>query len=246
MPDLPLPLTDVGVGAWIAPRLGPFGGWVGSVVPRGVPAYARVLHPSVTDPPVTWAEVCAATGARPHALMQWSAITRGDDERWGCEAGGGSLEPRSLAALRTVLERHTAAGQDWFFAVWEGHGWVVGGGTRITFGDGLVREEPVPGAYPDDSARLRHPYRDYLLFRGPPSLVSGLGDPRGVWVQSPSLFWPADRSFCVATEIDFDSTLVTGSVELVAAVLADPILEAWPVDVDDSLAFDADTVNTHP
>lgn len=146
-------------------------------------------------------------------------------------------------ALRAVLERHTAAGQAWFFAVWEGHGWVLGGGTRTTVGGGLVRERRVSGVYPDDSARLRHPYRAYLLFAGPPSLVSGLGDPNGVWVQSPNLSWPDDRSFCLATEIDFDSTLVAGSAALVAAVLADPILEAWPVTVDDSLAHDGDTVN---
>ncbi len=55
------------LGAWIGPRLGPFGGWVASVAPRGYDAYARVLHPIGEH---TWAEVCAATGATPHALMQ--------------------------------------------------------------------------------------------------------------------------------------------------------------------------------
>jgi hypothetical protein len=53
----------------------------------------------------------------------------------------------------------------------------------------------------------------------------------------------ADRSWFVATEIDFDPTIVAGSSELIAAVLAEPILEAWPVDPDDSLARDGDTLN---
>jgi len=61
--------------------------------------------------------------------------------------------------------------------------------------------------------------------------------------QSPNLLWPVDRSWCVATEIDFDSTLVGGSAELIAAVLANPDLEAFPVRPDDSLQADADTVN---
>jgi hypothetical protein len=47
----------------------------------------------------------------------------------------------------------------------------------------------------------------------------------------------------VATELDFDSTLVGGSVELVAAILEAPALDAWAVRPDDSLASDADRVN---
>ncbi len=35
------PVADVSVGVWIASRLGPFGGWVGSVA---LAAYAWVLH----------------------------------------------------------------------------------------------------------------------------------------------------------------------------------------------------------
>jgi hypothetical protein len=31
------------------------------------------------------------------------------------------------------------------------------------------------------------------------------------FAESPCLFWPADRAWCVATEVDFDSTLVSGS-----------------------------------
>lgn len=62
--------------------------------------------------------------------------------------------------------------------------------------------------------------------------------------QSPNLFWPEDRSWCVVSEIDFDSTIVAGSSQLVAAVLAHPELEAWRVDPGDSLAYDSDTLNT--
>ncbi|MGH3934087.1 MAG: hypothetical protein ACRDS1_03740 [Pseudonocardiaceae bacterium] len=38
-------MAEVSVGACIAPRLGFFGGRVGSVAPRGFAVYARVLQP---------------------------------------------------------------------------------------------------------------------------------------------------------------------------------------------------------
>ena len=50
---------------------------VGSVVPRGFAAYARVMHPVELDDDqtsLTWAQVCQLTGRIPHALMQWAAI----------------------------------------------------------------------------------------------------------------------------------------------------------------------------
>jgi hypothetical protein len=68
-------------------------------------------------------------------------------------------------------------------------------------------------------------------------------DPQG------NLFWPADRAWCVASEIDFDSTLIGGSIDLIRNILDAPGLDAWAVGPDDSLAYDADHVNeipTHP
>jgi len=90
------------------------------------------------------------------------------------------------------------------------------------------------------------PGRDYLLLAGPLDAALQLGyRPRPEWFlpQSPSIFWPSDRAWFTATEVDFDSTLVGGSSELVAALLAAPALDAWPVDGRDSLAIDADTRN---
>jgi hypothetical protein len=61
--------------------------------------------------------------------------------------------------------------------------------------------------------------------------------------QSPNLLWPADRSWCLATEIDFDSTLIGGPQELIDALLQCPGLEAWPVSPADDLTFDGDLLN---
>lgn len=110
----------------------------------------------------------------------------------------------------------------------------------------------MPPAYDTEAMegpRLHHPERDYLLFTGPLEAATAMGrwlTPDWFDAQSPNLFWPADHSWCVATEVDFDSTLVAGSTALVDAVLADPDLEAYPVDTGDTLTIDGDTVNVRP
>ena len=110
-------------------------------------------------------------------------------------------------------------------------------------------DEEVPPELPRevlDGPRLRLPHRDHIVFSGPLRDAVRIGHTYswgGFATQSPTLFWAADRSWCVASEIDFDSTLVGGSAELVAAVLGSPDLEALPVGPDDSLRLDGDAVN---
>lgn len=253
------PLTfveDGSVGAWIAPRLGPLGGWVGSVIPRGFPAYARVLHP-VPDSAVgpAWADVCEVTGSRPHATMQWESIVcrpgeyrrpeMADGNPWpGGDPSIGHLEPEPLVALCDVLADHVHHGSDVFFALWDGYGWIQGGSAvsmlSLSSGDDSGRIEhtanPVPPAFDAevmDGPRLRLPARDYLVFRGPMHAALSIGhSPIEDWFipQSPNLIWPADHSWCVATEIDWYSTLVAGNSATIEAVLTHPELEAWRID----------------
>jgi hypothetical protein len=222
------PVADVSAGDWIAARLrGPVGS-VGSVVPRGFPAYARVLHPVAGDEALTWAQVCQRTGRIPHARMQWTAIAPAHG--WsGGTARVGHLAPAALRALIDVLAPATG-GQDCFHALWEGWGWID---------DSEARALP----------RLSLPLRDYLLFRGPLEAASRMGWRDrlvGFEPQSPSLLWPADHTWCVATEIDFDSTLVGGPADLIGAVLAASGLDAWPIEPDDDLTKFADLLNSVP
>jgi hypothetical protein len=250
------PIPAGSAGDWIGARLrGPIG-TVGSVVPSGFAAYARVLHPVEVDddlPPLTWAQVCQRTGRVPHSLMQWDAIVTTPSGRW--EEGDvrvGDLAPAALGALLDVLAPATG-GQDCFHALWEGWGWVDGTGVTVIFAtdDGPVPPPPAPE--PGVSAevwalpRLSLPNRDYLLFQGPLAAALNMGwHGSDDWFepQSPSLLWPADHSWCVGTEIDFDSTLVGGSTELVDAVLAAPGLDAWPVHPGDDLTAGGDRLNS--
>ncbi len=51
---------------------------------------------------------------------------------------------------------------------------------------------------------------------------------------SPNLWWPDDRAWCVATEIDLAWTYVGGPARLVNDVLTNPHLEAQPASPDDN------------
>lgn len=188
--------------------------------------------------------------------MQWHAISglpfagrgaAGSGAQWpGDEPAQGDLGGPSLAVLCEVLAAHTRPGADCLLALWEGYGWIRGSPAVAILGS----SETVPSACSReilDGPRMQHPGRAYILFAGPLVAANRLGRQfpwGGSEVQSPNLFWPEDRSWCVATEIDFDSTLVAGTPELIDAVLAAPALEAWAVGPEDSLAFDGDTVNT--
>lgn len=52
---------------------------------------------------------------------------------------------------------------------------------------------------------------------------------------TPQLLWPEDHTWVVATEIDTDSTIVAGSRQLIASVLADGRFEAFEVRPDSAL-----------
>ncbi len=198
--------------------------------------------------------------------MQWASITTpaprpgrevslSREGRWDAvHVQCGTLLPQTLGPLLEVLAPFTR-GQDCYQALWEGWGWLTGGHTFLTPSAPAGAQLPAPthAATPDvleealTAARLSLPGRDHLLFTGPLHAALGMGhqvtddwfDP-----QSPNLLWPADRSWCLASEIDSDSTLVAGPVELIDAVLAASDLEAWEVVEDDDLSAFADHLNT--
>jgi hypothetical protein len=258
---------DASPGDWIAPLLqGDFGA-VSLTVPSGYPAYARICHPATDteDAPVSWPEVAKFTGRTAHALMQWHALVGSPDwlnvkgSLWpGGDPERGNLAPGPLEALCELLGEHTTDAAHCFFGLWVGWAWVESGSDRMTLrrtgvGDAWTTStERIPPAFTGQELsrpRLRLPDRDYLLLTGPLSAATQVGDPNGVDgfdPQSPNLFWPADHAWCVASEIDFDSTLVGGSTGLIQTILDTPALDAWPVKPEDSLACDADRVNDVP
>jgi hypothetical protein len=252
--------TDLSCASWIRERLAPFGsGGLTSVVPAGFAAYARLLHPAhgSEDHPVRWLEVAARNGLDLHAGTQFPDISllppTGDEaQMWdGVGPVEGTLSEADAVALVDVLRRHTAASERCCFGLWDGYGWDAGGRMDLSYtrddeppewAEPAVYEGQAPighrtaesGAPADpvprevrDGLRVELPNRSYFLYRGPVEQALAFVASKQ---QTPNLWWPADRSWCVATEIDLDCTYVGGSEELVDDIVGDGRLEAFRAD----------------
>jgi hypothetical protein len=133
--------------------------------------------------------------------------------------------------------------------VWDGYGWdAIVSLTASDSAAGAAAPGDEPGRWPDpipvavrDGRRVELPHREYFLYRGPVEAALatvGLGDED----QVANLWWPQDRAWFVATEIDLAWTYVGGPAGLIAALLADPRIEALPAAPDDPLAGVADWI----
>ena len=225
-----MPVQDVG---WIAASRRPFSDFaVGSLVPVVFEAYARVLHPAWASPgePVRWETVATWAGRRMHSLAQWDFLCRPKGEPSGpapflAHPDTNGLPPRQLAALCELLATHTSTPEECCVGVWEGYGWHDEWSALPT---------------------LRLDQRTFLVRQGPLGLALAVG--RGglsgaISIEPPSIFWPADRAWLVASDPDLNSTYLGGSNALIEAVLAHPDLEAWRATADDEIAIGSDEIN---
>ena len=94
-------------------------------------------------------------------------------------------------------------------------------------------------------AKLKVPRREeYLVFCGPlDSIMSFYKHVGGRWGQSPNIWWPEDRAWCVATEIDSLDTYIGGSKACIERVLGRPDLEALPIGLGARVDASGDTIN---
>lgn len=244
-------------GDWIAQYLRPNFGVVGSLVPDCYQSYLRILHPAYRRDgrPATWREVASEKGRQVHPLVQWHALIGvSDPERissrhWqGMSPAIGMLPHELFQSLCLCLRKWTADGSACFFGVWEG--WSTGlsvsgprDGGRLSqlIADAAQATRNARAVTESDAKRLDLPHRSYVVLRG--TLDSFVQGPDMLGAITPNLIWPADRSWFVATEIDFDSTLVAGSREMTAAILASDKFETWKVSPRDSLAYRSDRIN---
>lgn len=219
-------VRDVSPGDWIAGRLHPFNQDTGSIIPEGFDAYCRVFHPIAPDG--RWEALAQRNGRIVHSQMQLHAIAVPRGERippftgeMYSSASWGSLQVEARQALAETLRPHTTTPDRCWFAAWEGWGALDD--------HGVVERVQLPG-------------RGYLLASGPIDAATGsVVEPP--FDRSPSLWWPDDRAWFVATEIDYAWTYVGGTRAAIGAVLADDRLEALPVLLSDLPFYDADTVN---
>lgn len=227
-----VPSTRVSEADWYGAGLV---GWgtVESVIPRGFAAYARILHPpsGPAGERVRWSDVAHWTGTVLHPLAQFSALAgrweygQRDGVGWpGDYPLVGCLDLVQLRLLCEILALHTSTPSSCWLTVWAG------------FGD-------LPEKWNRTAPQVLQPDREYYIFERPLDEVVEFS--RQV-ESSPNQWWPQDHAWCVASEIDFDSTLVAGSQDLVTEVVAHAGIEALQVASGDDLSINGDTINPLP
>lgn len=205
-------------------------------------------------------------------LTEYGGRTEWDDGWRVDESAEGWLDPVLLAALVPLLRGATTTDAV-VGGVWDGWGGGPPSRTSIAVAhDGapeeaerLLREAMMPlervhRALVEsgfDRVRSHGPllhrlHRDFVLLEGALSELedpdwgygAGIGWTPGDRHPSLQLLWPGDRAWVLATEIDWDSTIVAGSRDLVDTVLADERFETFEVHRDATLTLGSDTVNS--
>ena len=220
-------VTDLSPARWIVESLTDFAKSVNSLVPRGFEGYVRVFHPAqLNGRSVSWAEIAAANGKEPHAGMQLNALTGLDDRDvqpgvFDCSPEEGDLPTDLRRPIVDVLGGHTATADRCWFAYW--YGW---GGFQPQWGN---------------PPTFATPGREYMLFAG--SVDAALDEPYDFRSQSPSIWWPDDHAWCVATEIDLRTTYIGCSNACRVELLARPELEAYEIDPSIGIDWQSDRTN---
>lgn len=216
---------------------------VTSVVPSGFAAYARILHPAYRkDPriaggasvPVTWAEIANRNGTIIHPEVQFESLVghtklQGNEQigLWDMKPDEGNLDPDLAAKLSRLLGRYTSTPEECWFAVW--FGWA----------DADYRSLEAP--------TFDLPDRSYYLFRGPCRAASqSFGHSHCGAHRSANLWWPNDHAWCVASEIDLNSTYIGGTEECIGELLAELGGEILRVEPSCGITVKSDRINPSP
>jgi hypothetical protein len=239
-------VSDLSDARWVEEALPDFAKLlVGSIIPGGYSAYARILHPAFDDKSehVPWRAIAEARGCELQSLTQWEELDPSFSGSSPPAPGEGSLAAEQLTALLPLLGRATATSDDCWFAIWHGYGdFAPQPSSSVMFASTDPNFTPLP---PDPPPRidvselptLRTPNREYYAFRGALHQVfeaqrAGRWSPAWVPGDGPNLWWPNDRAWFVASEIDLSSTYVGGTHVVIDDILDEPLLEAFEVAAD--------------
>jgi hypothetical protein len=254
-------VDDLSPAKWIAERLHPFAQDAGAIIPPGFDAYARIFHPAMrrlgqTEVPVTWREIADSNLRVHHPEMQFGSLvaligtpTRYFDRQpqpglFDSWPRIGTLPLDIARLLVDILRGQTQTPERCWFAAWEGWGDPV---FQTFHWSKDSPAPPLPWVIPKPKTpTFKVPGRGYYIARGPlPAALETVYGATSHYL-SASIWWPDDRTWCVATEVDFDWTYVGGSNECIAAVLADPNLEVLPARLSDGVTYDSDRLNPTP
>ncbi len=258
---------------WILVALRDFDYTVGSIVPPVFEAYARIFHPASRgrdedESAVRWTDVAEANSREMHPAAEWGSITGSWDYQngstqpglWDSPPSTGELPGEVAQRLVAVLSEHTDDPSHGFFGIWEGWGTPT---ETFFFADDTPErvQQQAQEAFDaevaawsgliESAASFQVPHRKMHLLRGPLVAIEDFYEcydgPASLCLRNPpSLWWPADRRWCVGTDIDLMTTYVGGSSAAIEALLADDQLEVLPVPDNQSITWEADTINPLP
>lgn len=214
---------------------------VALVVPDGFEAYVRLLHPLLDGR--HWSAVAPAylrAGTEPYPYPFPEPVQNVE----------GDMGTAVVDALVPVLAGSTTS-PDCHYALWIGWGELHPGSTAVAYAReggrspvamlrsrrqvrrlARARRRTEAPLYSFVDACAVQPWwggRDMLLFDGPLDAVTTIGSAGPfegqVRRRVPQWWWPADRSWFVATEIDYPWSYVAGSNALIASLMSDQALE---------------------
>ena len=184
-----------------------------------------------------WAEIASERGRTAHPLMQWHQIRalplmNDDVVNMFLEAGytiigepdEGSLPTVVATALYDELLTFTENPETCWFGVWNGF--------NEKFKQGIL-----------STNTIGNDYRQWHVFRGDLALMKCSLFESNIKHQSANLFWPSDRSWFVATDIDLDSTYIGGSYRLIERLKRNSLLETYLVYPEDDVSVNSDKIN---
>ncbi len=213
--------------------------------------FVRIFHPprGISGEFVTWGELAKTAGIQFNAETQFSAIAQ---SHLSARAPLGDMGHDALKALTDLIMRD--GDQPCVFAIWEGESWrpnQTGSTATVTrlaarqrvektvsdlHIDNLETEWDAVVVEPETwnlAYELKAPraHRVYRLFGG---WLSDLDElhvmHNGNYApHQPTLAWAEDFSVCLATDPDYDSTILAGSVALCHRVLNAPGIEALSI-----------------
>jgi len=235
-----IPVNDAKEAQWMAESMekpwsrSKNANYVAAVIPRGFAAYARVFHPAYfrnEDREISWSEVAKHMGRTPHSQMQWHSIatfnnsdTHFNDMLNGLiEPYSGHLPERQAKALIDILSQYTSTPENCYLAIWDG--WNATPLEKLR----------------DQTACFQLWNRNYYLVKG--DIAAAVNCISSFSPAAPGIWWPEDRTWCVATEVDMMWTYVGGTECCIDKILMDARLEALRAAPDDRADIYGDEIN---
>lgn len=184
----------------------------------------------------------------------------------------GSLTSDMATTLWKLLETYNE-GENCFFAIWEGYGRqgqlikqaptfeIPARKFHIFEGQLSAIENSFLPLFPSEPAifrSVRVPSFLGISIRNPFSkvpkyepteldeLIRNMPHSEQFEYQSANMWWAADNSWCVASEIDLNTTYIGASQEIIDVIVNHKNLEAYQVEVTQNISNISDTINPKP